>query len=264
MSNQQRKAAVFSNSDNGFNSYDGVFSSMSVRFFNNTAVLDLAPINPDMTGKTPKAGDKVYDYESKRSLYFTSHTAYSLLVAIKKLKESLETDEPLTSVKVEIGFGENKKSVEIFAPGKAITVQKKTYANENNFLLKCIIIDDEEKSTAYHILQNSTIELKVGKDVYEEEFYSDLEMLELFLLQVINLGTGAYRHGAALAGGVASSGTNKPKSKFFTVDADDEDDDETSDDDDEETEKPTSKTKRNTASKKSSLKELANEFTEDD
>lgn len=262
MATSPKRKTTFSFSD--FNSYDSTVSALSTRWYNKLGVIDFAPINPEFIGKRPKKGDQVYDYESKVSVYVGITFAKQLLKAITQVRAllELEEDSEVTTITARAGG----KSISFHLPGKkTLKTKGKVVDTSENIIIEAVVPgEDDDKIKVTHIMQNTVTEI-VAKDgeVIELTEYLDLDLLEDFLLAVVQVALGGIEHATKNAGGGgSSSGTSssKKKSKFAAINDDDDDDFEEEDDEDYT---PNPKKKSSARKPKVSTSDLEDEFDED-
>ena len=231
--NNRTKRAAYSNGS--IKSYDGLASSLGVRFYNEVGVIDIAPINPEFVGKQAQKGDKVYNYDDRISVFTTPEVAQGCLATIKQLQDLLEyalqDEEYVAPTRATYTWGE--RSFTILAPGAKLKINGERPDLSEKFVIM-IAVPDEDGNVVNvtHILGNGDLTLTFPDKTKEEQIlYVGLENLKAFFNEVIALGTGAYRQGAALAaptGGAAKSASDKSKS-FSTVLEDEDDFDEDND-----------------------------------
>lgn len=230
--NNRTKRAIYSNGS--LKSYDGYSSSMGVRFYNEVGVVDVAPINPEFVGKEAKKGDKVYNYEDRLSVFISPDAAQGLLSTIEHLQGLLEyalqDEEFVAPTKATFEFGD--RACTICAPGARLRINGERPDLSEKFVLMFSIPDEDGNPIPItHILQNTDITLThADKSQEVVTLTTGLDSFKQFLREVIALGTGSYRQGAALAAptGAASGKSNADKSKGFQqiLDEDDEFDEE--------------------------------------
>lgn len=247
--NQNRqKRAVYSNGS--LKSYDGLASSLGVRFYNEVGVVDIAPINPEFVGKEAKKGDKVYNYDDRISIFLTPDVAQGILASIKHLQDLLDyaaQDEEFVAP-TRLTYEWAERSCTILAPGAKLKINGERPDLSEKFVLMFNIPDEDGNAvTVTHILQNTDLTLTYPDKSQEiATLNTGLESFKTFLSEIISLGTGAYRQGAALAAptGGASGKSTAEKSAGFGKILDEDDDFE-----EEEGEATTSKAKPATARK---------------
>lgn len=252
---------TFSNAK--INSYDNSVSSLSFRYFNNLGVIDVNPINPEFIGVTPKKGDKVYNYEAKMSLYIVPQLAHSALKAIAQLRKLIETgvesDDGKPVAIRSFTVAQSGNSITLYAPGQiTVKANKKVIDTSENFVLS---IKNKKDEIANHILQNDAVEfMTADKSVLEDTVFTGLDMLELFLEQVVQLNIYGNVHAASVANNEGRSGStgggSKSGNSYFNNSLDDDEDEE-----DVVDEVPASK---KSASKKKLAAVMEDEFDEDE
>ena len=254
--NSNNSVRTFSNSK--FSSYDGHVSSLGFRFFNNMGVIDLNPIHPEFVGKTPSKGDKVYSYDDKLSIYITPVLAHATLKAIESLRQLVDNgmeDDSIKSASASVAGNR----ITIYAPGAVKVKSKNITADTSDKYV--ISIKTKNDEVANHILQNDTIAFETtGKNLLEDTVYTGLDMLEMFLAQVIDLSLAGGIQAASMANaerGDTNSGGRKKTNMFANIGDDDEDDDE-------EDEVATPKAKGRSSKKLASIKSMEEEFEEDE
>ena len=110
----QKRNSTFTNS--WTTTYDGVMSSMSFKFIDDRGFIVLAPIHPNMIGKTPKAGEKVYDYDNAQSFWISPQMAIALKTGIQALLEQENAEVPEFH-QIQVGSGaDNQRNLTIYAP----------------------------------------------------------------------------------------------------------------------------------------------------
>ena len=267
--NNDRKA-VFTNAYT--NSYDSTFSSLSFKYIDDKAFLVFAPIFPNMVGKTPKKGERIYDYDNAISFFVSPQVASTFLRTIRSFMDDQDSEEPsMTKLIIGDEFG---RTMTLCAPG-AIRISKKVF--EENYVLKVTSTQNDETINAYHVLQTNVCTM-VNTSKEEEEFliHSDIELLITFCEELIKIALASPRHIANYARNMigANNNSNKGNGKrgnAFANMEDDEDDEPTSDDDEEESapssKKTSNKKPTKTVSNKTGgaqRKKLAAEFDDED
>ena len=235
---KQRRQSTFTNS--GWSSYDNTFSAMSFVMANDAMLLQFAPILPDMVGRTPKKGEKVYDYDNKVNVSLTAH-AVQLQQAVDFL---LDSDDSVKSVQVGGEF-EGASSITIFKP-HGIKLNGQSY---DNFVMRIEVTRDGDTIKAYHVLQSHVILIhpkEKGADVQELEVQTDLEVLVKACDAALENAFQGAHHGAKQAGGSSGSSEGARRSRMAQVAEDDEDDEET------------------TASARKSARSLADDFEDEE
>lgn len=233
-------------SNGALRSYDGLASSMAVGFFNEVGVIDIAPINPQFVGKTPEKGDKVYNYDDKLKVYISADAAQGILAAINHLEAlvnyAAEDSEFEAPKSISYEFGD--KTFTLRAPGAKLRINGERPDLTNNYVIMFSIPDEDGNAVnVTHVLQVANTTLTYAdKSTEELVLQTGLMNLKTFLAEIINLGTGSYRQGAALAApkGGTSGKTTSEKSKGFgsILNEDDDFDDEENGDEEVKSSKP--------------------------
>lgn len=259
MATSSKRKTTYSYSE--FTSYDSTVSALTTRWYTKLGVLDFAPINPEFIGKRPKKGDHVYDYESKVSVYLGVTFAKQLLKAITQVRAALESEESdIETITARAG----EKSISFHLPGmKTLKTKGKVVDTSENIIIEAVVPgEDDDKIKVTHIMQNTVTEI-VAKDgeVVELTEYLDLDLLEDFLLAVVQVALSGIEHATKNAGSGSTSGgsSSKKKSKFAAINDDDDDDFEEEEDDEDYTPKKKSSTRK----PKVSTSDLEDEFDED-
>ena len=278
--NNRRQNSTYSSAN--FSSYDEQVSSMSFSYANEGSFIEVAPIIPTMIGKTPKQGEKVYDYDNRVSTFISPQHAVLLRRALNNLLELIEADEEIPAkTEVMVPTGQGIRRITIIAPGRvSLKIKGKKTSFPDNFMLKLETKkSDDETILAYHVLQNSTVSYISGEETSEEVVEHDMIMLMEFCEMVIELSLGKVRHTASMtrnlvnANQSSSSNGSKKGSAFNSMDDDDDgEDDEDYDDNETEEEETTSrKSKKSSSSKstkqspvKKTRKSISSEMEDDD
>jgi hypothetical protein len=201
-----RRQSTYTNSE--INSYDRDFSSMSFTFAEGRGLISLSPIFEEYIGKQPKRGDNVFDHDSKLNFSVDAQAAVRIKRGIQALLNDAEQDEPeITNVCLRFGNDKQARSLTIFRPNGV----KLSGQNFDNYLLRLTTTKDGSEEKMYHVLQNSVVAYKVGKEEVEEVVETDLMLLLEFCDRVIDNSFMVMRHGAKLAGGVRAGGSGGSK-----------------------------------------------------
>lgn len=257
--NRRQNNSTYTNSN--FTSYDEQVSALSFSFANEGSFIDVAPIIPAMIGRTPKQGEKVYDYENRVNTFISPQHAILLRKALENLLELDEDDIP-AKTEVTIPTGQGIRRVTIIAPGRVtLKIKGKKTSFPDNFMIKLETKkSDDETILAYHILQNNVVSYISGEETSEEVVENDILMLIAFCNTVIELGLSQVRHVASMTRNLVnasapSSSAKKGGSAFSNMDDDDDGEDEDyaeeSSDDDEDGESSKRSSKRTPTAKKS-------------
>ena len=281
--NNRRQNSTYSSAN--FSSYDEQVSSLSFSYANEGSFIEVAPIIPTMIGKTPKQGEKVYDYDNRVSTFISAQHAILLRRALNNLLELVEADEEIPAkTEVTIPTGQGIRRVTLIAPGRvSLKIKGKKTNFPDNFMLKLETKkSDDETVLAYHILQNSVVSYISGEETSEEVVENDILMLIEFCNMVIDLSLGKVRHTASMtrnlvnANQSSSSNGGKKGSAFNSMDDDDDDgedsdypDDESEEDEEDSSNKKSSKKRSSTSAKKSPVskktrKSISSEMEDDD
>lgn len=267
----QKRNSTFTNS--WTTTYDGVMSSMSFKFIDDRGFIVLAPIHPNMIGKTPKAGEKVYDYDNAQSFWISPQMAIALKTGIQALLEQEHAEVPEFH-QIQVGSGaDNQRNLTIYAPRSIrLTVKGEKRSFPDNYLLKIQSVQDEEQIKSFHVLQTEDINVVSGKGAEKEEsaitIHSDLELIIKFCDVVLDATMGTHRHTANYAKnliGSAANNSNKGKKSNAFEGVDEDDDLEDEDEDSESTStKKTAPKRPSPATSKKPNKSLSKSFDDED
>jgi hypothetical protein len=278
--NNRRQNNTYSSAN--FSSYDEQISSLSFSYANEGSFIEVAPIIPAMIGKTPKQGEKVYDYDNRVSTFISPQHAILLRRALNNLLEIIDSGESVPAkTEVVVPTGQGIRRITIIAPGRAsLKIKGKKTNFPDNFMLKLETKkSDDETILAYHILQNNVVNYINGEETNEELVETDMIMLTEFCEMAIELSLGKVRHTASMTRNLvnanqSSSNNSKKGSAFNNMDDDEDDTDEDYNeegDNEEEDEDNSSKKPKKSSSKstkqspaKKSRKNISSEMEDDE
>lgn len=190
MAIQKRNKTVYTD---GASIYDSSFSALKFTLADEKGMIFLSPVISGMSGKKPKAGEKMYDYDNKLSFQFSVTQAITLKEGI----DNLLTNKG-KSVSIETTFNDTKRSFTVFSPN-SIQLGGKTL---DNYLLRISLIDEDSTQKVYHSLKKEIYIM--DKEEYEVE--AGLKALIAFLDAVVENASSVAWHGAKRNGSSPSYG----------------------------------------------------------
>lgn len=190
MAIQKRNKTTYTD---GASIYDSSFSALKFTLADEKGMIFLSPVLSGMSGKKPKSGEKMYDYDNKLSFQFTITQA----IALKEGIDNLLTNKG-KSVSIETTFNDSKRSFTVFSPN-SIQLGGKTC---ENYLLRISLTDEDSTQKVYHSLKKEIYIM--DKEEYEVE--AGLKALIVFLDAVVENASSVAWHGAKRNGSSPSYG----------------------------------------------------------